>query len=224
MPKAKRVLSTPRRTASKIQSKKRIRKDDLAGAAAELTAIDGAIDAMHKKYDEADSRKDYRRLSDHRFDLLHIFGSTPALSLGDIEAKASALSRRTLEDHANTALIAGSLASDILESLTKLIALGDDRPAASRPRAEQIVELLSTCYVREGWKINKAAAKRALAFVRGYAKDGSDPDDGREAALDFFHSHGQSLDWVLCGDIGGMICGLAKHSERAAEVAGKVQS
>jgi hypothetical protein len=37
--------------------------------------------------------------------------------------------------------------------------------------------------------------------------------------MDFFHSHGQSLDWVFCGDIGGMICGLAKHSERAADVA-----
>ena len=138
------------------------------------------------------------------------------MSLGDVEAKATALSRRTLEDYTNTALIAGSLASDILKSLPRLIAAGDDRPASALPRAEQIVELLSTCYVREGWKINKAAAKRALAFVRGYAKDGSDPDDGRKAALDFFHSHGQSLDWVFCGDIGGMICGLAKHSERAA--------
>jgi hypothetical protein len=181
MTQAKRVHSTPRRTASKIKAKKRARTVDLAAAAAELTAIDDSIESMHKKYDDADSRKDYRRLSRRRFDLLRIFGSTPALSLGDIEAKASALSRRTLEDYTNTALIAGSLASDIMESLPKLIALGDDRPAASRPRAEQIVELLSTCYVREGWKINKAAAKRALAFVRGYAKDGSDPDDGRNS-------------------------------------------
>jgi hypothetical protein len=104
--------------------------------------------------------------------------------------------------------------------------LGDDRPAASVARAEQIVELLTVCYVREGWKIDKSAAKRALAYVRRYAKDGSDPDDEREAAFDFFHSHGQSLDWVLAGDIRGMICGLAKHSERAADVAGpvKVQS
>ena len=90
--------------------------------------------------------------------------------------------------------------------------------AASLQRAEQIVELLTTCYVREGWKIDKAAAKRALAYVRKYAKDGSDPDEGRKAALDFFHSHGQSLDWVFCGDIGGMICGLAKHLQRAADV------
>jgi hypothetical protein len=209
MAKAKRVHSTPRRTASKIKAHKRAGKADMAAAAAELTAIDDSIEAMHKKYDDADGRKDYRRLSRRRFDLLRMFGSTPALSLGDVEAKAAALSRRTLEDYTNTALIAGSLANDILKSLPKLIALGDDRPAASLPRAEQIADLLSTCYVREGFKINKAAAKRALAFVRGYAKDGSDPDEGRKAALDFFHSHGQSLDWVFCGDVGGMICSLA---------------
>ena len=38
MAQANRVHSTPRRTASKIQSKKRFRKVDLTAAAAELTA------------------------------------------------------------------------------------------------------------------------------------------------------------------------------------------
>jgi hypothetical protein len=93
---------------------------------------------------------------------------------------------------------------------------------SSLARAKQVVELLSTCYVREGWKIDEAAAKEALAYCSGYVKDGSDPDDGREAAMDFFRSHGQSLDWVFDGDVGGMICGLAKHSERAAKVAGPI--
>jgi hypothetical protein len=128
-------------------------------------------------------------------------GSIPSTSQAGIEAKAAALlmDETTFDDH-RFGDIAGSLAKDILATGEKLIALGDDRRAASLPRAQQIVELLSTCYVREGWKINKAAAKRALAFVRGYAKDGSDPDDGRKAALDFFHSRGQSLDWVFCGE------------------------
>ena len=105
-----------------------------------------------------------------------------------------------------------------------LVTLDDDRPAASVARAEQIVELLSLCYVREGWKIDKAAAKRALAYMRKYAKDGSDPDEGRRVATDFFYSHGQSLDWVFGGDIRGMICGLAKHSERAIDVAGPMSA
>jgi hypothetical protein len=224
MAKATRVHSTPRRTASKIPTKKRARKSDLTANAAELKAIDGALTRMHLEYDDADGRQDYLKLAARRRELLQIFGSTPALSQSDIEAKALALSQReTLEDYRNTALIAKSLAKDILTAGRELIAIGDDRHAATLPRAEQIVKLLTACYVREGWKIDKAAAKRALAYCRAYARDGSDPDDGRKVAMDFFHSHGQSLDWVFCGDIGGMICGLAKHSERATAVAGAGQ-
>ena len=187
MAKADRVHSTPRRTASKIQSKKCVKKSDVAANAAELKAIDGGLSRMHIEYgDDADSRQDYLKLEARRRKLLQIFGSTPALSQSGIEAKALALSQRdTLGDDTNTALIAESLAKDILTAGGKLIALEDDRPAASLPRAEQIVELLTTCYVREGWKIDKAAAKRALAYCRAYAKDGSDPDDERRAAMDF---------------------------------------
>ena len=218
MAKATRVHSTPPTNTSKIQTKKRARKSDLTANAAELKAIDGAMTRLHIEYgDDADSRQDYLKLADRRSELLQIFGTTPALSPGDIKAKALALSQReTLEDYRNTTMIAKSLAKDILTAGRKLITIGDDTPAATLPRAEQIVELLTTCYVREGWKIDKAAAKRALAYCQAYARDGSDPDDERKVAMDFFHSHGQSLDWVFCGDIGGMICGLAKHSERAA--------
>ena len=176
MIEADRVLSTPRRTAPKIKATKRARKSNLAAHAAELKAIDGALTRMHIEYeDDADSRQDYLKLAARRRELLQIFGSTPALSRSDVEAKALALSQReTLEDYTNTALIAASLAKDILTAGEKLIVIEDDRPATSLPRAEQIVELLTTCYVREGWKIDKAAAKRALAYVRKYAKDGSD--------------------------------------------------
>ena len=114
MAKANRVISTPRRTASKIQTKKRV----LVAAAAELKAAYKALDSMHKKYgDDADSRKDYLRLSDRRYELLHIFESTPARTQNDIEAKALALSlRETLEDYMRTGRIAESLAKDILRS------------------------------------------------------------------------------------------------------------
>ncbi|WP_213740936.1 hypothetical protein [Bradyrhizobium sp. dw_411] len=90
--------------------------------------------------------------------------------------------------------------------------------AAALVRMEQVVDLLRTCYVREGWKIDDVAAERALDFVRQYAKDGSESDEGREAALQFLGSHGQSLDWIFCGDVGGMICRLAKNSERATSL------
>ena len=95
MAKATRVHSTPRRTASKIQNKKRARKSDLTANAAELKAIDDALTRMHIEYgDDADSRQDYLKLEARRRKLLQIFGSTPALSQSGIEAKALALSQR----------------------------------------------------------------------------------------------------------------------------------
>jgi hypothetical protein len=97
--------------------------------------------------------------------------------------------------------------------------LDDAGAAASLARAEQVVSLLRACYIREGWKIDEPAAERALAYCRKSAEDGSDPDEERVAAMDFFCSHGVSLDWVFAGDIGGLICGVAKHSERADSIA-----
>src|ERR1035437_7916344 len=100
MTKADSVYSTPRRTASKIQNKKRARRSDLTANAAELKAIDDALPPMHIEYgEEADSRQDYLKLEARRRKLLQIFGSTPALSQSGIEAKALALSQRdTLGD------------------------------------------------------------------------------------------------------------------------------
>jgi hypothetical protein len=57
---------------------------------------------------------------------------------------------------------------------------------ASLARAKQIVELLSTCYVRKGWKIDEAAAKQALAYCRAYAKDGLDSGRGPHGRDGFF--------------------------------------
>ena len=92
------------------------------------------------------------------------------------------------------------------------------RPSAILARAEEVVDLLRTRYVREGWKIDEPAAERALEYFRSYAADGSDDDDLREAAIGFLTSHGQNLDWVFDGKPSGMICTLAKHSKRAVAV------
>lgn len=98
----------------------------------------------------------------------------------------------------------------------------DDRsPAAVLARAVEIVTHLRTSYIREGWKLDEVAAERALDSLRRYkpaAEDEDDPEDFREA-MDFFHSHGQSLDWIFFGDPNSMICMLAARSERANNLA-----
>jgi hypothetical protein len=94
----------------------------------------------------------------------------------------------------------------------------DDR--AILARVVEIVDLLRTRYVCEGWKIDEKAAERALAYFRRRADGPSfkdEDDDTREYqhALGFFRSHGQSVDWIHDGNPAGMICGAAKRSERA---------
>ncbi len=86
-------------------------------------------------------------------------------------------------------------------------------------RAQQVVDLLRTRYIREGWKIDEPAAERAVAFCRRYEEDGSELDEEREVTLNFFHDHGISLDWVFFGDVAGLICGAATMSKRAGELA-----
>jgi len=90
-----------------------------------------------------------------------------------------------------------------------------NHPNAMLARAEEVVDLLRTRHVREGWRIDEEAAERTLDYFRKYAADGSDDDDDMQAAIEFLSSHGQSLDWVFDGKHFGMICTLAHHSKRA---------
>jgi len=75
-------------------------------------------------------------------------------------------------------------------------------------RAKQIVDVLGSCYVREGWKLD---AERAAQFVESVGT--FDEDDGAcpkfEMALDWMEDHGQSLDWLFLGRIDETIATLA---------------
>ncbi|WP_038380870.1 hypothetical protein [Bradyrhizobium elkanii] len=98
----------------------------------------------------------------------------------------------------------------------------DDKAALAR--VEQIVDFLRTRYICEGWKIDERGAELALEYfrrrVRGPAfKDEDEDTDAYYQAIEFFSSHGQSLDWIHDGNPAGLICGLAKHSRRAMETA-----
>jgi hypothetical protein len=100
-------------------------------------------------------------------------------------------------------------------------ALSVSERRAARARAEEIVSLLRTSYVREGWQMDEAFAERMLTFFRKHAGDGSaPPDDEWEVALDFLYSHGQSLDWVLWGDPRVMICKLVGADRTGSVIAG----
>lgn len=94
-------------------------------------------------------------------------------------------------------------------------------------RVEQIVEFLRKCHVRDGWKIDEERAERAVSYFRRHM-DGpafADEDEDTAAyqkALEFFRSHGQSIDWVHDGNPIGMICRGAYHSPRAAELASAI--
>lgn len=79
-------------------------------------------------------------------------------------------------------------------------------------RAEEIVRLLRTCYVCEGWELDGKRADEFLENVRRLGIKGR----GREARLThiiaWVSDHGQSLDWLFRGNVGVMVCEAAARS------------
>ena len=80
-------------------------------------------------------------------------------------------------------------------------------------RAERIVELLSTRFIRDGWSFDTNRAARFLHCLRTFDfKDGDSPEFAE--ILDWISDHGQSFDWILGGELDpdSMICMLAEYS------------
>ena len=116
------------------------------------------------------------------------------------------LSRRHLVTTA-AALPALALSSAVLPAAalsTAAAAPAIDSREAMVARAQQLVEVLANSYVREGWKLDAARAAQFVECVRTF-----DESDGEcpkfVMLLDWMHDHGQSLDWLIDGDVGGMI-------------------
>lgn len=97
---------------------------------------------------------------------------------------------------------------------------------AALARLEQIVNHLRHGYVADGFTLDEEGAARALAYFRNLAAGGTDDKNDSAvqaewaATLEFVYKHGQSLDWIIDGNPGAMICKLASYSERA----GRAQS
>jgi predicted nucleic acid-binding protein len=120
----------------------------------------------------------------------------------------SELTRRTLV--ASTAAIPAAAALPLPSAQAAA-----DNQAAIVSRAEQVVELLRSKYVADGWQLNE---QRAADFLDALRRLDFENDDSLEmkSVLDWVHDHGQSLDWIFQGDVAAMICAGAAHSVSAA--------
>jgi hypothetical protein len=101
-----------------------------------------------------------------------------------------------------------------------------ERTAAEQlARVEQMIGWLRTSYICDGWKLDEAAADRVLRFFRTSVQFPTthehqpDYQDEWMFVISFINDHGQSFDWLLAGDVGGMICKGARRSSRATATA-----
>lgn len=139
-----------------------------------------------------------------------------------IPSSGAAISRRSIMNmFVSSAAVAAGAPAVAMAQTEAPVAIND---AAILARVEQVVDFLRTRYVCEGWKIDERGAELALEYFRRRAhgpafKDEDEDTDAYYQAIEFFSSHGQSLDWIHGGNPAGLICGLAKHSRRAMETA-----
>jgi hypothetical protein len=99
----------------------------------------------------------------------------------------------------------------------------EDTPAGALVRFEMTLATLRDRYICDGWSLDEKAAEQVLQYFRERAAAGTwaiDEDSPEEmakeqTARDFLQEHGQSLDWVICGDLHVQICRGAAGSARA---------
>ena len=100
----------------------------------------------------------------------------------------STLTRRTL--------VAGTAAVPAAAALA-LPAAASDR-AAILARAEQVVELLRSRYICEGWHLDEVRAVDFLESVRRLDFTGADNEE-MTTIVGWAADHGQSVDWIIRG-------------------------
>jgi hypothetical protein len=142
------------------------------------------------------------------------------------ENAMSKFSRRSLVAGAATlpALsfpVAATASATAVSSPSVAEAIDPKGDAAALARCEQIVDVLRSSFVREGWSLDEAGAESALSYFKNPVVTGPGEDDDYAfwAARDFLIDHGQSFDWVFDGSPNTMICQLAAQSPRAAATA-----
>jgi hypothetical protein len=119
------------------------------------------------------------------------------------------------ENLSRRAILAGAAAVPAL-ALPAVVAAAPTAPDATCEsaivaRAEQIVDLLRTRRICEGWKLDEVRADQFLQNVRRLDLKAGDTDLEGEI-IAWAHDHGQSLDWLLEGDPIRLVCGGAAQS------------
>jgi hypothetical protein len=105
-------------------------------------------------------------------------------------------------------LIAGTAVAPAAAALA-VPGVASDR-AAILARAEQVVELLRSRYICEGWHLDEVRAVDFLESVRRLDFTGADNEE-ITTIVGWAADHGQSVDWIIRGDVAGMICSAAAH-------------
>jgi hypothetical protein len=87
----------------------------------------------------------------------------------------------------------------------------------SGARFDQMLATLRRRSIAEGWTVDDRQAARARrCFVSRANRVAREEDEA--AAIEFIGQHGQSFDWIICGDPVRMICAGASRSQQAATV------
>ena len=76
-------------------------------------------------------------------------------------------------------------------------------------RLEAIIVILTTCYIRKGFELDRIKASGALTYCRCQANGAPEDDAGFQRLLDFPKQYNQSIDWIIMGDMRCMIASLA---------------
>jgi hypothetical protein len=85
---------------------------------------------------------------------------------------------------------------------------------ASLRRARQVVDALATTGVCDGWHFDAMRGARFIECVRRLDWSNGDTEEQGEV-LAWVKDHGQSLDWIFCGEPSVLICNAAAAAFRA---------
>jgi hypothetical protein len=79
-------------------------------------------------------------------------------------------------------------------------------------RAELMIAVLRGRHAYDGRQFDEQSAIRTLQYFCRMAEGHPDDDAEWKAAVEWISSQGQSLDWILSGDLRDMICRCAARS------------